>query len=257
MASAKQIKTFVDLLKTLTEREASTGLKGLQLFKPVEYLDQTARRYGSGSPSALDVIAAPRQIETVGNWYANAPMVDAGAEAAYRAMAEDTARQFDMLTSPAGRGGLGVDVSVTDIDPYDTSKIEGVRRMIDDMNNRRLAVLSTQTTGGHPFFTNDQNDMFRAVHDAFGHGATGRGFNRHGEEAAYRSHARMYSPEARPALASETRAQNAYVNQFGDFGPQKMVTLPNELAALEAFDLPPDVKYQIMLNTLAKMGAIQ
>lgn len=257
MATTKEIRTFLDLIKTLTEREASTGLKGLQLFQPIDYLDQAARKYGSGSPSALTVVASPRQIETVGNWYANAPMVDAASEAAYRAMAEDTARQFDMLTSPTSRGGLGVDVSVSSVDPYDTSKIEGVRRMIEDMNNRKLAVLSTGATGGHPFFTNDQNDMFRAIHDAFGHGATGRGFNRHGEEAAYRSHSRMYSPEARPALASETRAQNAYVNQFGDFGPQKMVTLPAELAALEAFDLPSNLKNQLMLDTLSRMGAIQ
>ncbi len=53
------------------------------------------------------------------------------------------------------------------------------------------------TEGEHPLMTAAENDLFRAVHDLFGHGAAGRTFDRHGEEAAYRSHAEMYSPLAR------------------------------------------------------------
>jgi hypothetical protein len=251
------VSSFAQLAGFLGRRLADTGLEGLQLFRPVDYLDEFAQQFGSGAPSARLVTASPRQIEEVGNWYAGAPSSDPAAEAAYRMMADETARQFDQLTSPVSRGGLGVDVSVSDVDPYNVSTLEGVRRLVEDMNNRKLAVLSTQTTGGHPFFTNDQNDMFRAVHDAFGHGATGRGFNRHGEEAAYRSHARMFSPEARGALASETRGQNAFVNRFGDFPEQKMVTLPPELAGLDTFDLSGDPRAMLLINALSNMKAVR
>lgn len=244
------------LLQALLEREGRTGLQGLQLFRPVDYLDEYAQRFGSGAPSARLVTASPEQIEQVGRWYADAPMLDPKAEAAYRLMREETGRQFDVLTKPTSQGGLGVDVSVTSGDPYDTFKLSGVRELVDDLNNRRLRVLSTASTGGHPFFTNDQNDMFRAVHDAFGHGATGRGFNRHGEEAAYRSHARMYSPEARPAMGAETRAQNAYVNLFGDFGPQKMVMLPENMSGLAQYDPTNEALVRLILEALSGTKAV-
>ena len=62
------------------------------------------------------------------------------------------------------------------------------------------------------------NDAFRAVHDIFGHFGSGNPFFRHkGEERAFLEHSRMYSPEARGAMASETRGQNSWLN-FGPHG---------------------------------------
>lgn len=61
------------------------------------------------------------------------------------------------------------------------------------------------------------NDLFRAVHDIFGHGAEGFQFGPRGEENAYRSHAVMFSPLARSAMATETRGQNSWVN----YGPNR------------------------------------
>jgi hypothetical protein len=92
--------------------------------------------------------------------------------------------------------------------------------------------MSSATTGGHPFFSDEENDQFRAVHDAFGHAAIGRGFSRHGEEAAYQAHSQMFSPEARPALHTETRAQNSVVNygrKPGSFPEQKVAIIDPEL----------------------------
>jgi len=64
------------------------------------------------------------------------------------------------------------------------------------------------------------NDAFRAVHDAFGHFGGGNPFfRRQGEERAFLEHSRMYSPEARGAMTSETRGQNSWVNS-GPFGQQ-------------------------------------
>jgi hypothetical protein len=58
------------------------------------------------------------------------------------------------------------------------------------------------------------NDLFRAVHDAFGHGIEGAGFRADGEENAWQAHARLFTGSAVAAITSETRGQNSWVN-FG------------------------------------------
>lgn len=177
------------------------------------------RAYGLPDPMRLDyhqVMQTPDRIRDVGRHYDSLHDYDPAAEASYGAMARDVDKQFDHLTNR-----MGVDVEVVDFDPY-----PDVHAMVDDLrNNRRMQVLSTEATGGHPFFDNATNDKFRAVHDAFGHGAIGRSFDRHGEEAAYLAHAQMFTPEAQGALATETRGQNASLILNGEFGPQKMALM--------------------------------
>ena len=56
------------------------------------------------------------------------------------------------------------------------------------------------------------NDLFRFVHDLFGHGEFGNSFGPIGEETAIRTHLTMYSPLARKAVVTETRGQNSWVN---------------------------------------------
>ena len=58
----------------------------------------------------------------------------------------------------------------------------------------------------------NSNEMFRAVHDYFGHAIKGNTFGPIGEEVAWASHAQMYSPLARIAMTAETRGQNSFVN---------------------------------------------
>lgn len=174
-------------------------------------------------------VIAPHDQERLAREYESAPLHDEHALPAFHAMHEEVKHQFDYLTRPQHRGGLGISVEVTQHDPY-----ANAGQMVDDMaHNRHLAVMSTQATGGHPVFGDTGNDMFRAVHDAFGHAATGRGFDRHGEEAAYQSHARMFrSPQARQALATETRGQNAHLIRRGNFPDQKTALLPSGTRSL-------------------------
>src|SRR5690606_22017521 len=61
------------------------------------------------------------------------------------------------------------------------------------------------------------NDLFRAVHDAFGHGLEGAGFRARGEENAWQAHARLFTGPALGALTTETRGQNSWLN-FGPHG---------------------------------------
>jgi hypothetical protein len=173
------------------------------------------------------------QAQEISRAYQSAPSYQPEAEAHWRKLAEETKHQFDFLTGPQRRGGLGFDVEVHPNDPY--VKFSGApdpHGMMTDVNqNQRIKVLATATTGSHPFLTNDENDMFRAVHDVFGHAATGRPFDPHGEEAAYQSHASMFSPMARVAMAAETRGQNS-VNNFGglprgEYAEQKVALIPH------------------------------
>lgn len=69
------------------------------------------------------------------------------------------------------------------------------------------------------------NDAFRAVHDTYGHFGPGNPFFRApGEERAWIEHSRMYSPEARGAMTSETRGQNSWLN-FGPYAEHNKTAL--------------------------------
>jgi hypothetical protein len=61
------------------------------------------------------------------------------------------------------------------------------------------------------------NDLFRAVHDAFGHGLEGSGFRAEGEENAWQAHIRLFTGPARGAITTETRGQNSWLN-YGPYG---------------------------------------
>jgi hypothetical protein len=58
------------------------------------------------------------------------------------------------------------------------------------------------------------NDVFRFVHDVFGHCERGNGFGAIGEFNAWDCHARMFTKMAGYAMTVETLAQNCWVN-FG------------------------------------------
>ena len=68
------------------------------------------------------------------------------------------------------------------------------------------------------------NDLFRAVHDAFGHGLEGAGFRAQGEENAWQAHVRLFYGSAVHAMTSETRGQNSWVN-YGPKGPENRVAI--------------------------------
>ncbi len=135
--------------------------------------------------------------------------------ASYGALREHIGSQFDVLTQPKEQGGMGVNVNFTDDDPY-----ESPSAMAEDVGRGNIRIFKTESTGGHNFFTNEENDKFRAVHDVMGHIATGRGFTRHGEEGAFQGHLQMFPKEAHEALTSELRGQNASLIWGGDFPDQ-------------------------------------
>jgi len=77
---------------------------------------------------------------------------------------------------------------------------------------------------GKPAFI---NDLFRVIHDYFGHYKGQNGFDELGEENAYRYHCKMFSPLAVKALTSELRGQSSWVNH-GPYGEQNRNAKPGE-----------------------------
>jgi hypothetical protein len=143
----------------------------------------------------------PELVEATG-----AQNYDQLLEAAYRQLAKETTDQFrnlpvNMSYHRAGEGN------------YQSSG----EMLRDVYGNRHLYVYQ----GGDPHdFLNavdpetglNTNEMFRAIHDFYGHAVHGNPFGPKGEEIAYGAHAQMFSPLARMAMASETRGQNSFVN---------------------------------------------
>lgn len=112
--------------------------------------------------------------------------------------------------------------------------------MRDVTENRRLQVRDSSddfATNPHPILSVDDNNKFRAVHDFFGHAASGRGFLADGEEAAWVSHSGMFSPNARRAMTTETRGQNSYYNAYNNFAEQKAFLLPDEYVFDPNYDI--------------------
>lgn len=152
---------------------------------------------------------------------------DPEVKKAYDAMIDETLKQFDFIVD------RGYKVVINNEEPYKNSE-----DMITDLrDNKVMRIFSTESGFGDNPITEDQrdsnpllkdsgrkdangvpllnNDLFRFVHDFFGHAELGNGFGAVGEENAWNVHARMYSPLARRAMTSETRGQNSYVNFSG------------------------------------------
>lgn len=189
-------------------------------FDPVPTAVEGARQYTNGRHSieGLENVTADRF-----KGYATAQAYRAAAvrpesptiRRSYRAMANDTNKQYEHMTRPVEEGGMGLRHEVVNHDPYGGLGVttdDSARQMAADVAGGTIKTMATAATGPHAFFSNEENDRFRAVHDVFGHAATGRGFDANGEEAAYLSHRQMFSSRARPAMTSETHGQNSYLN---------------------------------------------
>jgi hypothetical protein len=158
---------------------------------------------------------------------------------AYQNLIAQTVAQYDALVE-AGYEFYFFDENS---DPYDGNPWNAMR---DLRANKRMGVFSTEAgfgSGATDLNVDDNpmlaetgimwaygspdgptqrvlaNDLFRAVHDAFGHGIEGAGFRARGEENAWQAHVRLFTGSAVAAITSETRGQNSWLN-YGPFGEQ-------------------------------------
>lgn len=153
---------------------------------------------------------------------------------AYDALATETKAQWDYITGK----GVKMEPWAQDGQPYKNS----AEMIADVRDNKHLWFFPTDQGYGqdksvatHPMLTptgvkvNGKelvvNDLFRAVHDYFGHAKESFEFGPKGEYNAYLAHNQMFSDSAKPALASETLAQNSWVN-YGKHLRRSDGTLP-------------------------------
>jgi hypothetical protein len=211
---------------------------------------------------------------------------DPEVQKAYQAMADETMEQFNAID----KSGVKVEIWTGKGEPYKNSE-----EMIKDVrDNKHMYIFSTEEGFGDTPITDKQreqnallrdsgfkdvngkplliNDVFRFVHDYFGHTRLGNSFGAIGEENAWNVHARMYSPLARRAMTTETRGQNSWVNfnqsyrnpdgtmkKKGEegyvppsqrpFADQKMALLPEEFSNIEdSYSLKSGDNIQVALD---------
>lgn len=173
---------------------------------------------------------------------------DPEVKAAYDALAKETIAQYEFLLQ------LGMTFEwITGKDPY-ASPADAIRDM---QENNHLWVFPTDAGFGslseaeadNPLLAPTKhviagkravvNDLFRIVHDVFGHGSEGASFGARGEENAWQAHVRMFSPLAARAMTTETRGQNSWVN-FGPYGEQNRKNPKNTVFADQKTGLLPE-----------------
>ena len=221
---------------------------------------------------------------------------DPKTKSAYEALSKEVQMQYNQMISD----GVEVEIWEGTGEPYANSD-----QMIKDVrDNNHLYIYSTLEgygeaeisekamqdnpllrpteqvdVNGKPLLV---NDLFRAVHDYYGHTELGNGFGVIGEEIAWQNHSRMFSPNARRAMTTETRGQNSWVNfnknlrnqdgtmpKKGDdnyvspkerpFADQKIGLLPDEFVFVERKNViknPGDRVFKFDLNTATYKGAI-
>ncbi len=203
--------------KNVLEQIKKIGPEGVEM--------QTAQRI-QGFSREIDekdfsevVAVDPIKREKIASQYDRMPVLDEKAKKSYDQLAKILDNQYSALVA------MGIRFEFVDEDPY--ASFYEMRE--DFLRNRRLKVMRTSVTGSHPYWNDATNDKFRAVHDVLGHLATGRGFDRHGEEAAYQAHKLTMPAEVHGALAMETRGQNSFLIERGDFPPQKAGILPDDM----------------------------
>jgi len=208
--------------------------KGIQAQEQINYVKADPER---GSRIAIEF---DKMVHTP-----NDPVV----KEAYQSMISETIEQYQLIKQM----GINIEVITADMDnPYPNGSAD----MIKDFNSGHLWVFpSSEGFGqGNQFSDNpllnpsgefigdyqlDNNEIFRIVHDVFGHVKEGNGFGPNGEENAFQSHVRMYSPQAARAMTTETRGQNSWVN-FGPYGEQNQSNKVNTKYADQKIGLLPE-----------------
>ena len=163
---------------------------------------------------------------------------DPEVKAAYDAMIKETRAQYNAIV----KTGLVVEFFPNNEDTYGNPR----NAILDVVEHNHFYSFSTKAGFGsnanfdasaNPLLQETDvvisgekvlvNDLFRVVHDYFGHVKDGVGFRAEGEDNAWYSHQAMYSALARRAMTTETRGQNSWVN-YGPHGEANRKASPKD-----------------------------
>ncbi|MFF0717131.1 hypothetical protein [Micromonospora sp. NPDC003816] len=185
------------------------------------HADRAAARAGVPAVRLDRLAAEPLRLDEdfcreVADRYDAAPMVTAGTDRGYTRLAAENLRQFRLI----GEAGIRVLPWAGPGQPYRDSR-ELVARV---RSTGLLHVFLTRhghgpagADGDHPLRAPVgvrvggeellHNDIFRAVHDVFGHVLFGNTFGPRGEFRATRCHLAMYPPDLHPLVFAELVGQ--------------------------------------------------
>lgn len=152
--------------------------------------------------------------DRVADAYEKAPMHDKDADKYWDALNKSNHKLYKQILSK-------YKVEFVTEDPYQTA--EEMRREAED-----TGILKIYTgDSDHPYFSQEDNNIFRAVHDYYTHILTKtENFDLRGEIRAYNTHSHLVPPDALPALFTEVVGQVCYYIKKGQFAPQKVAVLP-------------------------------
>lgn len=229
-SSRQEDGSLIDLDRIDGNAKANTDIQQAS----IDYANSAGIDY---KPSTHYVKVNPEYSTKVANAYDKMPHDPQNPKVveAYTALIDETLAQYKIMLDR----GIKVEFYPTDKDGNILNPYPSPRDSIDDINNNNhLYIFPTDAGFGsnakfnpkdNPLLATTEfemsgrpayaNDIFRAVHDYFGHAKEGVGFRASGEENAFIAHYPMYSPKAQKAMATETRGQNSWVN-YGPFGEQ-------------------------------------
>jgi hypothetical protein len=186
---------------------------------------------------------------------------DPAVKEAYDSLIQQTTAQYQALVD-AGYQFYFIDRSTQEGQEYASSPWNA---MFDTRDNQTMGVFSTaEGFGTREDFSAEANpllaetgiewslgpdgetrpvyvnDLFRAVHDAFGHGLEFAGFRAIGEENAWQAHQRLFTGSAVAAVTTETRGQNSWVNYGPDGEANRAAAVEDTVFADQKTGLLPD-----------------
>jgi len=197
----------IDLLNIQTRKNANPQVQASidTYLRDNDLPEQTKSHY-----IGINIDQAKAQADA----YDALPIFDNSPEVikAYKALELEVNKQFNYMTED-----LWVKIERTWFDEDAYTWPNPSKQMMDDVrDNNRLKVY--QWWEKHPLLWEvdenwiSANDRFRAIHDYFWHSAWGYGFWPRWEENAWLKHSQMFSKDAQPAMTTETRGQNSWVN---------------------------------------------
>ena len=197
-----------ELMRKAADLNADWLLEGVRGFATEHGRVFEPGHYATPDERATEIADAYEAMEHKPN--------DPAVKAAYNALKRDIDQQWKHGTEKLG---IHFEPWKQPGQPYENSAqmMEDVRK-----NHHLYFFQGGELPSDHPMAeVNPEtglswNDELRAVHDIYGHAVGGFQFGPRGEENAWIAHAQMFSPDAIPALTSETKGQNSWVN----FGPQ-------------------------------------
>lgn len=273
-ASTKILKRIADMLKSdanvIPKKMRGTSLENMPAEVVVDGRKEVYGGYRPAQEAAAKYMADQGMVYAPPTAYApldperarrlamafekmpHAP-TDPAVKAAYEQLAKETQAQYEAVR----RAGLKVDFMPESGDPYGNPRnalkdiyqnqhmyvfptdagFGGPASSMVDISGNPLLALTDEKISGKPARV---NDLFRVVHDYFGHAKQGVGFRAGGEENAWQQHASMFSPKARDAMTTETRGQNSWVN-YGPYAKKNLTASPGdtEYAPQKIGLLPP------------------